>query len=123
MIPIAEQEKAFQRAKEIVSNYKVNGELINSKTKYVSSYENEDDFYHEGENKLYNKKKIIELVYSYMYNQKDNKIFQFLSSLDTVTTPKREGRYHDPLCEYAIGTSCSCWCGEKYHGMRGAKVE
>jgi|TARA_R110000824_G_scaffold43800_3_gene127903 hypothetical protein len=31
----------------------------------------------------------------------------------------REGRVHNFECEFAKGNHCDCWCGEKYHGMRG----
>ena len=31
----------------------------------------------------------------------------------------REGRVHNFECEFAKGNHCNCWCGEKYHGMRG----
>jgi len=34
----------------------------------------------------------------------------------------REGKVHSFDCEFAIGTSCTCWCGEKYHGWKGANT-
>ena len=43
-------------------------------------------------------------------------------SLIPLKKIKREGKYHNPLCEYALGNSCSCWCSEKYHGMQGIEI-
>ena len=40
-------------------------------------------------------------------------------SLTPLVKVYREGKYHNPLCEYAKGDNCSCWCSEKYHGMNG----
>jgi hypothetical protein len=34
----------------------------------------------------------------------------------------RDGKIHNFECEFAKGDSCNCWCGEKYHGMMGAKL-
>lgn len=31
----------------------------------------------------------------------------------------RDNQIHPYDCEFASGTSCTCWCEEKYHGMMG----
>lgn len=49
----------------------------------------------------------------------ENRIYKFLRSLTPLKKIQREGKYHNPLCEYARGTDCSCWCSERYHGMMG----
>lgn len=46
----------------------------------------------------------------------------FLVNLITLKKIQREGKYHNPLCEYALGNNCSCWCGEKYHGAKGMNI-
>lgn len=49
----------------------------------------------------------------------ESRINKFLHSLTPLKKIQREGKYHNPLCEYARGTDCSCWCSERYHGMMG----
>ena len=53
----------------------------------------------------------------------ENRISKFFRSLTPLKKIQREGKYHNPLCEYALGTDCSCWCSEKYHGLKGAECE
>ncbi len=31
----------------------------------------------------------------------------------------RDNQVHNFDCEFATGRSCNCWCGEKYHGLKG----
>jgi hypothetical protein len=46
-----------------------------------------------------------------------------LDSIEKIRSYFRENQYHDANCEFAIGTSCNCWCGEKYHGLKGEGAE
>lgn len=107
---IQEQELSWAKAEELVR-------VFDSRQKYVSDYENRDTM-NEGVNILYSKKQIKFKVYSMI--QLKQSYYDFITSLTKALLVKREGKAHNILCEYATGTNCSCWCNEKYHGLKGS---
>lgn len=113
MMSIPEQKIAWDKAEQEVKQF-------NSKEKYVSNFENEGTL-NEGLNKLYSKKQIKLKIYSMIQNNQYN--YNFINSLQKALVIMRDGKIHNLLCEYATGTSCSCWCSEKYHGMFGQHLQ
>ena len=109
MITVQEQHIFWDKAEKEVKRF-------SSKEKYVSDYENKGTW-SEGVNKLYSRKKIKLVVYSMMQTKKP--YWEFINSLQKALVIKREDKTHNILCEYAVGDNCTCWCGEKYHGLHG----
>jgi hypothetical protein len=111
-----DQIKTMNEAKTYYENYS-----LDPKKKYLSDYENQNDYRYEGEFILYsNKKKIILVIYTILAN--GNRPYEFIRSLIEYKPIIRDGKIHNPLCEYAIGSSCYCPCKEKYHGLKGMKL-
>ena|SRR2546428_9944395 len=72
-----------------------------------------------GEDKIMNQSQLEKFFITCVYANQQYKIGQCLNTLIAIKTLRREDKVHDARCEYAIGNSCVCWCGEKYHGWKG----
>lgn len=78
-----------------------------------------DTEYQKEIGKLIRSAKIKEKFKEFIYTNKQYKIQELYQSLEKVYSYFREETYHHAECEFALGTSCWCWCNGKYHGMRG----
>jgi hypothetical protein len=111
ILEIPEQIKLMEQAKLFYEESK-----LDPKKKYVS------DFGNDGEMILYNnKKKIIKVIYAMFANNRTPTVFIF--SLMEYKPVIRDGKIHNPLCEFAIGDTCNCPCNEKYHGWKGVNLQ
>jgi hypothetical protein len=93
-------------------------------------------FYSEFLNKVFSKTEILKIVqwdwdrisdednfnHFILHSHSKNPVLpcdlQELNKIQII----REGKIHGFDCEFATGNKCNCWCGEKYHGMNGAKL-
>lgn len=87
---------------------------------YTEYFDNEDT---EVIGRLIRSSEIKKVFQDYIYAGQQSKIRELFESLQRVYTIYREDKIHNTECEYAIGTSCICWCGEKYHGYRGKDAQ
>lgn len=112
-----EQIDTMKSAKEWYENYK-----LDPKKKYISDYENQGDWRKEGEVILYsNKKKILSIIYTILANKASPN--EFITSLKEYKPIIRDGKIHNPMCEYAKGDDCDCPCMRKWHGLAGSNLE
>ena len=85
--------------------------------RYYTEYFDDEDAKVIG--KLVRASKIIQEFRRFIYAKEPNKIQKLYDSLERIYKVYRDNQYHNEECEYALGTHCVCWCGEKYHGLRG----
>lgn len=111
---LKKQEQDWEKAEQVIKDF-------DSKIKYLSSYENIGTL-SEDEERIYSKKQIKQKVYRLIQSGIESP-YPFINSLKPALVIRREGKYHNLLCEYAIGTSCICWCNEKYHGLKGGQLD
>lgn len=111
-LSVVEQERFMKDAKEYYEVFK-----LDPKKKYLSDYEDTD----KGEPILYNnKKKVLLTIYAIVSN--GNSPHEFINSLKEYKPIYRDGKIHNPLCEYATGTDCDCPCNHEYHGLHGREI-
>lgn len=83
-------------------------------------------FFHPKSNKIYTKTQIINKIYNvgYFYDSKQDAFVDMFDGIEKIEIARimREGIIHNLDCEFATGTHCTCWCGEKYHGLRGGNI-
>lgn len=92
-------------------------------TNYLDYERSEWDIEQKGEGRLYRASYIKEKMISFIYSGEDYRVVQLFNSLEKVYSYFREQQYHNAECEFAVGNSCWCWCGEKYHGLKGVGAE
>ena len=78
------------------------------------------DYFEEG--KIFRGADIENKFISWIYSGESYRIAEFIKTLRRVVNLVRDGKSHNIECEYAIGNSCICWCGEKYHGWKGENL-
>ena len=125
------------------NNSKCNQEELRKEFVYATSYDIFSDRNYD--EKIYTKKQVekiiqrfsdIDIQYATAHphlfggtkiplgeGDRQERIRMFYRSLEHLVKIYRDGKYHNPLCEYAKGDSCSCWCSEKYHGMMGVVAQ
>lgn len=89
---------------------KVNGRYF---TEYFANEEN------NFEGKIIRSSEVRKFFKHFIYENQSQKIMQLYQSLRKIKPIYRDGKIHNPECEYAIGDLCDCWCAEKYHGLKG----
>ena len=92
-------------------------------TEFFDSERSEWEIEKNSAGRIYRSADLKRKISSLIYQGKESLIPELIESLQKIYRIYRDGQIHNAECEYALGDSCICWCGEKYHGLKGSGAE